>query len=215
MQQVIQNIGTGKLSVVRVPDPLVRPGHVLIANACSLISAGTEKAMIELARKSLLGKARERPDHVRRVLEKIRNEGFFSTLQQVRARLDEPLALGYSSAGIVLACGAGVQEFKPGERIASNGPHAGIVCVPRHLCARVPDSVPIEHGAFTVVGAIAMQGVRLSKAALGDTAFVIGLGLVGQLTVAILKAAGCRVLGTDPDNAKCESAVKMGADLAR
>jgi predicted dehydrogenase/threonine dehydrogenase-like Zn-dependent dehydrogenase len=214
VHQVLQNIGNGKLGVAAVPEPVVRPGHVLIANACSLISAGTEKMVMDLARKSLLGKARERPDHVRRVLEKIRNEGFFSTLQQVREKLDESIALGYSSAGVVLACGAGVQEFKPGERAASNGPHAEIVCVPKHLCARVPETVSSEHAAFTVLGAIALQGVRLSRLGLGDTAFVIGLGLVGQLAVALLRASGVRVLGTDLDASKCELALKMGAEHA-
>lgn len=215
MQQVVQNIRNGQLSVRRVPDPVARPGHVLMANVCSVISAGTEKATIELARKSLLGKARERPDQVRRVLEKIRNEGFFATLQQVREKLDEPMSLGYSSSGIVLACGAGVQEFKPGDRVASNGPHAGIVCVPRHLCARMPDSVSHEHAAFAVLGAVALQGVRLSELKLGETALVIGLGLIGQLTVQLLKAAGCRVLGTDPDAGKCDLALKLGAELTR
>jgi len=214
VEQVLQNIGDGKLRVVAVPEPVVRAGHVLIANACSLISAGTEKMVMDLAKKSLLGKARERPDHVRRVLEKIRNEGFFSTLQQVREKLDESIALGYSSAGVVLACGAGVQDFKPGERAASNGPHAGVVCVPKHLCARVPEAVSCEHAAFTVLGAIALQGVRLSRLGLGDTAFVIGLGLVGQLTVALLKTSGVRVLGMDLDKSKCELAIKMGADQA-
>ena len=212
MHQVLQNIGNGKLGISAVPEPVARAGHVLIANACSLISAGTEKMVMDLAKKSLLGKARERPDHVRRVLEKIRNEGFFTTLQQVREKLDESIALGYSSAGVVLACGADVQEFKPGDRAASNGPHAGVVCIPKHLCARVPENVSSEHAAFTVLGAIAMQGVRLSRLGLGDTALVIGLGLVGQLTVALLKASGVRVLCTDLDPAKCELARKMGAE---
>jgi predicted dehydrogenase/threonine dehydrogenase-like Zn-dependent dehydrogenase len=215
VQQVIQNVRSGQLSVVELPDPVARPGQVLIANAASLISAGTEKTTIELAQKSLLGKARERPDHVRRALEKMRNEGFFRTLQQLREKLDEPLALGYSSAGTVLACGAGVQELRAGDRVASNGPHAGVVSVPRNLCARVPDGVSLEHAAFATVGAIALQGVRLSRLGLGDTALVVGLGLVGQLTVALLRAAGCRVLGTDPDPAKCELALRAGAEDAR
>jgi predicted dehydrogenase/threonine dehydrogenase-like Zn-dependent dehydrogenase len=170
---------------------------------------------MELARKSLLGKARERPDQVRRVLEKLRQEGLFSTLAQVRERLDEPMSMGYSSAGVVLAAGAGVQEFKPGERVASNGPHAGVVSVPAHLCALVPEHVAFAPAAFGVIAAVALQGVRLSRAALGETAFVIGLGLVGQITVALLKAAGARVLGTDPETSKCDLAYKMGADLAR
>jgi predicted dehydrogenase/threonine dehydrogenase-like Zn-dependent dehydrogenase len=212
--QVIQDLRRGELSVAAVPEPLVRPGHVLIANACSIISAGTEKMVLELAKKSLLGKARERPDHVRRVLQKLRSEGFFNTLRQVREKLDEPVTMGYSSAGVVLACGAGVQQFKPGDRAASNGPHAGVVCVPKNLCARVPDAVPFDQAAFAVLGAIALQGVRLARLGLGDTAFVIGLGLVGQITVALLRANGCRVLGTDLDPAKCRLAVQMGADRA-
>ncbi len=198
-----------------MPEPLARPGHLLIANARSVLSAGTEKMVMELAKKSILGKARERPDHVRRVIQKLRTEGFFQTVSQVREKLDEPLPMGYSSAGIVLACGAGVQGYKPGDRVASNGPHAGIVCVPKHLCGRVPDDVPLDHAAFGILGAIALQGVRLAKLELGETAFVIGLGLVGQITVALLRAAGCRVIGTDLDPAKCSLAVKMGADEAR
>lgn len=214
MQQVLQDARKGKLAVKEVPAPLVGAGEVLIANACSLVSAGTEKMVIDLARKSLLGKARERPDHVRRVLEKIRNEGLLNTLRQVREMLDAPMTMGYSSAGVVLACGRGVQEFKPGDRVASNGPHAEVVSVSRNLCARVPENVPFDHAAFTVLGAIALQGVRLSRLVLGETALIIGLGLVGQMTVALLKAAGCRVVGTDPDQAKCELAVRLGADVA-
>ncbi|MGO8820643.1 MAG: bi-domain-containing oxidoreductase [Desulfomonilaceae bacterium] len=216
MRQIIQNIRNGKLSVATIPEPMVQPGHVLIANAASVISAGTEKMTMDLARKSLLGKARERPDQVRRVVEKVKNEGFFQTLGQVREKLDEPMTMGYSSAGVVLACGAGVQMFKPGDRVASNGPHAGVVSIPKHLCARVPDSVPFEQASFAVLGAIAMQGVRLSKVSLGETALVIGLGLIGQITVGLLKAAGVRVIGTDLDTHKCElAAEKMGADDAR
>jgi predicted dehydrogenase/threonine dehydrogenase-like Zn-dependent dehydrogenase len=211
---VIQDVRRGELSVASIPEPLARPGHVLIANACSIISAGTEKMVLELAKKSLLGKARERPDHVRRVLQKLRTEGFFNTVRQVLEKLDEPMTMGYSSAGVVLACGAGVQQFKPGDRAASNGPHAGAVCVPKNLCARVPDGVPFDQAAFTVLGAIALQGVRLARLGLGDTAFVIGLGLVGQITVALLRANGCRILGTDLDPAKCRLAMRMGADQA-
>jgi predicted dehydrogenase/NADPH:quinone reductase-like Zn-dependent oxidoreductase len=197
-----------------VPDPIARVGNVLIANARSLISAGTEKAAMELAQKSLLGKARERPDQVRRVLEKLKTEGFFRTLVQVRERLDEPMAMGYSSTGVGLACGEGVQEFKPGDRVASNGPHAGVISVPRNLCARVPDGVSFDQAAFTVLGAIALQGMRLARLELGATAYVIGLGLVGQLAVALLKAAGCRVLAMDLDPGKCELAQRLGADEA-
>jgi predicted dehydrogenase/threonine dehydrogenase-like Zn-dependent dehydrogenase len=215
MQQVTQNIRSGKLGVVSAPDPIVLPGQVLIANEASVISAGTEKMVMTLAKKSLLGKARERPDHVRRVLEKLRNEGILNTLRQVQVKLDEPMTLGYSSAGTVLACGSGVQEFKPGDRVASNGAHAGVVSVPKHLCARIPDGLDFDRAAFATIGAIALQGVRLARPQLGETAFVIGLGLIGQITVALLKASGCRVLGTDLDPSKCELALRMGADTAR
>jgi predicted dehydrogenase/threonine dehydrogenase-like Zn-dependent dehydrogenase len=214
MIQVTQSARRGRLRLASVPEPLVRPGHVLIANARSVISAGTEKMVLELAQKSLLGKARERPDLVRQVLQKLHSEGFFKTIAQVFEKLDEPIKLGYSSAGIVVAAGAGVQEFKPGDRVASNGPHAGVVCVPKHLCARVPDHVPLEQAAFATLGSIALQGVRLARLGLGDTVLVIGLGLIGQIAVKLLKAQGCRVLGTDPDASKCTLATQMGADHA-
>lgn len=215
MQQVVQNLRSGKLQVDRLPEPLAAPGTVLIANLASVISAGTEKMAIELARKSLVGKALERPDHVRRVLEKLRNEGLLSTIAQVRSKLDESISLGYSSAGVVLAVGKGVRNFKPGDRVASNGPHAGVVCVPHHLVAHVPASVPPDQAAYGVLGAIALNAVRLARVGLGDTVFVIGLGLVGQIAVSLLRANGCRVLGTDLDPGKCELALRMGAEAAR
>jgi threonine dehydrogenase-like Zn-dependent dehydrogenase len=215
MQQVIQEINGGMLRIIDVPEPIATPGEVVIANTASVISAGTERMLRDLARKSLLHKARERPDQVRRVLEKLRQEGFFKTLQQVRNRLAEPSTLGYSSAGVVLACGSGVEGLRPGDRVASNGPHAGVVAVPKHLCALVPDGVSHEAAAFTVLGAIALQGVRLAELQLGETAFVIGLGLVGQITVSLLRSAGCRVVGTDLDAARCELALRMGAEVAR
>lgn len=214
MHQVVQNVRNGRLNVTQVPEPLVRPGHVLIQNACSVISPGTEKMVIDLASKSLIGKARARPDHVRQIIDKMRTQGIFNTIQQVFEKLNEPIGLGYSSAGYVLACGAGVQHLKPGDRVASNGPHAGVVCISKNLCAQVPENVPFEQAAFAVMGSIALQGVRLAKLGLGDTALVIGLGLVGQITVKLLKAQGCRVVGTDLDPAKCKLAVEMGADRA-
>ena len=215
MKQVLQNIKDGNLSVADCPAPVAQAGRVVIANSASLISAGTEKMVMDLAGKSLLGKARERPDHVRRVLEKVRNEGLMNTVRAVREKMDEPMTMGYSSAGIVLACGAGVEHYKPGDRVASNGGHAEIVSVPANLCAAVPDAVTLDHAAFAVLGSIALQGVRLAKIELGETVFVIGLGLVGQLTVSLLHAAGCRVIGTDLDAAKCELALKMGAAIAK
>jgi predicted dehydrogenase/threonine dehydrogenase-like Zn-dependent dehydrogenase len=211
MKQITQSVKSGQTRIADIPAPIVRPGHVLIANMASLISAGTEKMIVELTSKSLLGKARARPDHVKRVLEKIKNEGLFNTIRQVREKLDDVMPMGYSSAGIVLATGHGVQEYKPGDRVSSNGPHAEVCCVSRNLCAKIPDNVSYEHASFAVVGAIALQGVRLAKTTIGDTVLVIGLGLVGQLAVGILAGAGCRVIGTDLDPNKCLLAKKMGA----
>lgn len=211
MKQVVQDVKSGKIGVREVPAPLVRPGHVVIRNRFSLLSPGTERTLLEFAKKSFLGKARARPDHVKRVLEKVRTEGLFATLDQVRAKLDEPMAVGYSSAGVVLAVGDGVTSLRPGDLAASNGPHAEIVCVPKHLCAKVPSGVAPDRAAFAVLGAIALHGVRLARVGLGDAVFVVGLGLVGQLSVALLRAAGCRVLATDPDARRCDLAVVMGA----
>ncbi|MCA9119935.1 MAG: bi-domain-containing oxidoreductase [Planctomycetaceae bacterium] len=215
MKQILQNVRNGDLSIAQLPRPQVQPGHVLVASRCSLISAGTEKSARDLAQKSLFAKAKERPDQVRRTLQKMRQEGIWTTLQQVREKLDDPMPMGYCSAGVVIACGDGVQDFKPGDRVASNGSHADVVCVPKNLCAKIPDGVDFDQAAFTVLGAIAMQGVRLSKVTLGETVLVVGLGLVGQITVALLKAAGARVIGTDLDPAKCELAKQMGATEAR
>lgn len=212
--QVSHNVLRGRIRVARVPAPACRPGHVLIANTCSVISPGTERSALELGKKSLLGKARERPDQVARILEKIRTEGLRSTIAQVFDRLDRAAPLGYSSAGVAIACGEGVNDIRPGMRVASNGPHAGIVCVPRNLCGVVAEGVPFDQAAYAVLGAIALQGVRLARLELGETAYVIGLGLVGQLAVALLRAAGCRVLATDLDPWRCEVAASLGAERA-
>ena len=212
MLQVVQNIRTGATTVESLPTPIAPPGAVLVAAAASLVSAGTERYVVELARKSLLAKARERPDHVKRVLQKLRQEGVLTVATQVRAKLDEPMPLGYSSAGVVLACGRGVQEFKPGDRVAAAAPHAEVVAIGRNLCAHIPDGVSFEQASYAAVGAIALEGVRLAKVSLGERVLVIGLGLIGQITVALLKAQGCRVFGVDVDPAKLELARAFGAD---
>lgn len=214
MLQVIQPIDGRATEVVEAPAPICGDNEVLIVNRCSLISAGTEKSVVNLARKSLLAKARERPDHVKRVLQKVRQEGLSSTLQQVRAKLQQPMPLGYSSAGVVLEVGRGVERFRPGDRVASNGPHAAVVAVGQNLVAHVPENVSFEHAAYAVVGAIGLQSVRLAEPDLGSVVAVIGLGLIGQMIVAMLKASGCIVLGTDLDASKCELACAMGADWA-
>jgi predicted dehydrogenase/threonine dehydrogenase-like Zn-dependent dehydrogenase len=189
-------------------------GSLTVATECSLISAGTERYLVELTQKSLLAKARERPDHVSRIIQKARQEGLRSVVDQVRAKLDEPFPLGYSAAGIVLECGAGVEAFKPGDRVAVAAPHAGVVLVGRNLCARVPEGVAFDAAAYAAVAAIALQGVRLSRASLGERVLVVGLGLVGHITVCLLKAQGCRVFGTDPDRWKLDRARSLGIDAA-
>lgn len=214
MLQVTQPIDGRATEVVEIPAPTCGPNEVLIANACSLISAGTEKSVVGLAKKSLLAKARARPDHVRRVLQKVRQEGLATTLQQVRAKLDQPMPLGYSSAGIVLEVGQGVQAFRPGDRVASNGAHAGIVAIGQNLVASVPDGISFDRACYAVVGSIALQGIRLARVELGSVVGVIGLGLIGQMAVSLLRAAGCTVIGTDLDPARCALAREMGAAWA-
>jgi predicted dehydrogenase/threonine dehydrogenase-like Zn-dependent dehydrogenase len=214
MKIVIQNYSTGELAIEDVPSPAVRRGGVLVRNAVSLVSAGTEKLMVELAQKSLVGKARERPDLVHQVLQKMRKDGILSTYETVRSRLDNPVPLGYSTAGTVISVGEGVDNFQAGDRIACAGSgyanHAEIIFVPKNLAVKLPDEVDFESAVFTTMGAIALQGLRLAEIQLGETVVVIGLGLVGLLTAQLAGAAGCRVIGMDIDQERCRLARKMG-----
>jgi len=216
MKQLLQNLKTGEGIVADVPAPVVQPGRVLVRAASSLVSAGTERAFVELGRKSLLGKAKERPDLVGKVIEKVRSEGLLSTLQSVREKLDESHALGYSAAGVVVEVGEGVTEFRAGDRVACAGTgyaaHAELLSVPKNLCVRLPDKVDFQTGAFATLGAIALQGVRLAEPTLGESVVVIGLGLIGQLAAQLLRANGCRVFGVDLDESKVELARSLGAD---
>lgn len=212
MKQVVQEVRTGKTSVREIPAPIALPGQVIVGTVASILSAGTERYVVELARKSLIGKARERPEHVRRVLEKLKQEGLVSTAQQVMAKLDEPMPLGYSAAGVVLECGRGVQAFKPGDRVAAAAPHAGVVTAGVNLCARIPDEVSFEQAAYTSIASIGLEGVRLARVQLGERVLLIGLGLIGQICVCLLKAQGCRVFGVDIDPSKLELAAQLGAD---
>ncbi|HEX6184295.1 MAG TPA: bi-domain-containing oxidoreductase [Pyrinomonadaceae bacterium] len=216
MKQLLQNLKTGEGVVADVPAPVAQRGRVLVRAAASLVSAGTERAFVELGRKSLLGKAKERPDLVGKVLEKVRSEGLLSTLQSVREKLDESHALGYSAAGIVVEVGEGVTEFRAGDRVACAGTgyaaHAELLSVPKNLCVRLPDAVDFEGGAFATLGAIALQGVRLAEPTLGESVVVVGLGLIGQLAAQLLRANGCRVFGVDLDASKVELAGTLGAD---
>ena len=210
MKQILQNLKTGQLEIADVPVPVVRPGHLLIKTRCSLISSGTERMLVSFAKSSLLGKARQQPDKVKQVINKLRTDGLLPTMHSVFARLDEPLPLGYCNCGTVLEVGDGVEDFKPGDRVANNGPHAEIVCVPKNLCAKVPDNVSDEQAVFTVLASIGLQGTRLIKPMFGETIVVFGLGLIGLICVQLLKNCGCKVIGIDIDSKKLELAAKDG-----
>lgn len=212
MKQVLQSLRDGRTEVADVPAPRAAPGQVLIRTERSLVSAGTERMLVEFGKGNLIDKARQQPDKVRQVLDKVRTDGLGPTLETVRAKLDQPLALGYCNAGRVIEVGAGVTGFAPGDRVASNGKHAEIVAVPANLCARIPDGVTAEAAAFTVAGAIALQGIRLVGPTLGETVVVTGLGLIGLMAVQLLRSHGARVLGIDYDPDKLALARSFGAE---
>ena len=216
MKQILQNLKTGQLNVAEVPPPVAGRGRVLVRTAASLISAGTERMTVDMAKKSLLGKARERPDLVKQVIQKAKNEGLLNTFNAVRSKLGSSTALGYSAAGIVAGVGEDVTEFRVGDRVSCAGAgyasHAEVLSVPKNLCVRLPEKATFEAGAFGTLGAIALQGVRLAEPTLGEAVVVIGLGLLGQLTVQLLKANGCRVFGLDIDPKKIELAQQLGAE---
>ena len=212
MKQVLQNLKEGATVVADVPCPRARPGELLIQSRVSLVSAGTERMLVEFGRAGFIDKARQQPEKVKQVLHKVRTDGVLSTWEAVKSKLDQPLPLGYSNVGIVLEVGAGVEGFEVGDRVVSNGPHAEVVSVPKHLCVKIPDSVDDEQAVFTVIGAIGLQGIRLAQPTLGEVFVVIGLGLIGLATVQLLRANGCRVLGVDLDSTKVAIARKFGAE---
>jgi len=214
VKQIVQSLSDGRISLVDTPRPAVRAGAVLIATRASLISPGTERMLLEFGRANWIDKARQQPDKVRQTLDKIRTDGLAATVEAVRAKLDQPIPLGYCNVGRVIETGAGVAGLAPGDRVISNGPHAEMVVVGRNLTAPVPDGVADEHAVFTVLGAIALQGIRLARPALGEAVVVTGLGLVGLLAVQMLRAQGCRVLGLDPDPARRALAGTFGAETA-
>ena len=212
MKQILQNLKTGETDIAEVPCPRVNSGRLLIRTTVSLLSAGTERMLVEFGKASLLDKARQQPDKVRMVLDKVKTDGLMPTLEAVQGKLDQPVPMGYCNVGRVLEVGEGVTGFAIGDRVASNGNHAEIVSVPRNLCARIHDEVSDEAAAFTVVGAIGLQGIRLVRPALGEAVAVTGLGLIGLITVQLLRAQGCRVLGIDLDPRKLELAREFGAE---
>ena len=214
MKQLLQNVKTGKSSIEEVPIPTPREGQALVKVEASLVSAGTERMIVEFAEKSLVGKARSRPDLVKQVLDKARREGVVPTLQAAFNRLDQPMPLGYSSAGTIVALGPNTPGLKVGQRVACAGMnyavHAGYNVAPRNLITPLPKTVDFESAAFTTLGAIAMQGFRLAEPQLGETVAIIGMGLLGLLTAQIAAAAGCHVLGVDIDPKRIKLASSLG-----
>ena len=196
--------------LVEIPAPSNRPGNLLIKTSTSVVSAGTERMLVNFGKASYIDKARQQPDKVKQVLNKVKTDGLIPTIEAVTSKLEQPLPLGYCNAGIVID--SEVSEFKVGDRVISNGHHAEIVRVPGNLCAKIPDNVDDESAAFTVLGSIALQGVRLISPTIGETIVVSGLGLIGLIAVQILKANGCRVLGIDFDERKCALAREFGVD---
>jgi predicted dehydrogenase/threonine dehydrogenase-like Zn-dependent dehydrogenase len=213
LKQILQSLETGAAEIAEVPCPEVVPGQLLIRSHRSLISTGTERMLINFGKANLITKARQQPDKVLMVLDKVKTDGLLPTLDTVRKRLEQPLLMGYCNVGSVLEVGQRVTGFIVGDRVASNGRHAEVVSVPLNLCARIPNSVSDESAAFTVIGAIALQGIRLVQPTLGEVVVVTGLGLVGQIAVQLLRANGCRVLGIDFDPAKLELAKSFGAEV--
>ncbi|MBI4733195.1 MAG: bi-domain-containing oxidoreductase [Chloroflexi bacterium] len=216
MKQLLQNMKTGKTSIEEVPVPTPRAGQALVKVAASLVSAGTERMVVEFAEKSLVGKARSRPDLVRQVVDKMKRDGVVPTIQAAFNRLDQPIPLGYSSAGTIVALGDGMDGFKVGQRVACAGGnyavHAEYNVIPRNLLTPLPDSVDFESAAFTTLGAIALHGFRLAEPQLGENVAIIGMGLLGLLAGQLATAAGCRVLGIDTNPQRVSLASSLGLD---
>mgnify|MGYP002408270539 FL=1 len=210
MKQIIQSFKTGETILEEVPSPQIKRGCLLIRTSKSLVSLGTERMLVEFGKSNYLQKAKQQPDKVKQVLDKIKTDGLKPTVEAVFNKLGEPIPLGYCNVGEVIAVGEGVSGFEVGDRVASNGPHAEFVCVPKNLVAHIPENVSDEEAAFTVVGSIGLQGIRLLNPTLGETVVVIGLGLIGLLTAQLLKANGCRVIGSDLDEEKLALAEKWG-----
>ena len=210
MKQIIQSFKTGDTMLEELPAPIVKRGSVLIQTTRSLVSLGTERMLVEFGKSNLISKARQQPDKVKQVLDKIRTEGLMPTLEAVFNKLEQPLPLGYCNVGTVIAVGDGVSEFKIGDRVASNGQHAEFVCIPKNLVAAIPADVSDEEAAFTVIGSIGLQGIRILNPTLGETIVVTGLGLIGLITAQLLIANGCKVIGIDVDQDKLDLASKWG-----
>lgn len=210
MKQIIQDLKSGATILEEVPVPQVKSGYVLIQTTRTLVSLGTERMLVEFGKANLIDKARQQPDRVKQVLDKIKTDGLQPTLETVFNKLGQPLPLGYCNVGKVVAVGKGVNEFRVGDRVASNGNHAEYVCVPKNLVARIPDNVTDEEATFTVIGSIGLEGIRLLKPEFGETIVVVGLGLIGLVTAQLLKSNGCNVIGVDFDQQKIDLAISKG-----
>lgn len=213
MKQILQDMANGGTTVTEAPVPQCSKGHLLISTTTSLISAGTERMLVGFGKASLIDKARQQPEKVKMVLEKVQTDGLLTTYDAVKSKLAQPLALGYCNVGSVHEVGAGVDGFQVGDRVVSNGPHADMVKVPKNLCAKIPDNVSDESASFAVVASIGLQGIRLAQPTLGETFVVTGAGLIGLLTIQMLRANGCRVLAIDFDQSKLELAKQFGAEI--
>lgn len=213
MKQIILSFSTGKPELIEVPAPIVQSGEVLIRTTASVVSTGTERMLIDFGQAGWLGKLKQQPEKAKQVLDKLKTDGLLPTVKAVRSKLDTPVPLGYSSAGVVLGIGEGITNLRIGDRVACNGAHAEIVSVPRNLVAKIPEGVTDEAAAFTVLGAIALQSIRLVQPTFGETIVVFGLGLIGQLTAQLLLANGCRVIGTDLHESRLKLAAAKGVEI--
>lgn len=212
MKQLFQNLAKGETILIECPTPTTRPGQLLIDSSVSLISTGTERMLVDFSRGGFIEKARSQPEKVRQVINKLKTDGLLTTVDAVRAKLAQPLSLGYCNVGRVRGLGAGITGFAIGDRVVSNGPHADVLSVPINLCARIPAEVSDEAASFAPVAAIGLQGIRLANPTLGESFVVTGVGLIGLLTVQLLRANGCRVLAIDFDAAKLELAESFDAE---
>lgn len=213
MKQILQDMANGGTTVTEAPVPQCSKGHLLISTTTSLISAGTERMLVGFGKASMLDKARQQPEKVKMVLEKVQTDGLLTTYDAVKSKLAQPLALGYCNVGIVHEVGANLDDFQVGDRVVSNGPHADMVKVPKNLCAKIPDNVDDESASFAVVASIGLQGIRLAQPTLGESFVVTGAGLIGLLTIQMLRANGCRVLAIDFDQSKLDLAKQFGAEI--
>ncbi|BBN80429.1 oxidoreductase [Pseudoalteromonas sp. A25] len=213
MKQILQDMAKGGSSIVKAPAPTITKNHVLINTTTTLISIGTERMLVDFGKANLIDKARSQPDKVKMVLEKVQTDGLMTTVDAVKSKLAQPLPLGYCNVGVVEQIGNGVNAVRVGERVVSNGPHADVVRVSKNLVAKVPDNVSDEEAAFTVVASIGLQGIRLANPTMGECFVVTGVGLIGLLTVQMLRAQGCRVLAIDYDQEKLKLARQFGAEI--